>query len=124
MHSASDNIEIFMVSDTDEVIDILFDTMLQRFQDARETSFERGSEFISENVDLLYYYFHKIDMQRDESYIESPEWIKIKKATSNPKNINDDKCFQYSIPVALDHQSIGRNPQRISRIRPFISQYN
>ena len=77
MHSASDNTEIFMVSDTDEVIDILFDTMLQRFQDARETSFERGSKFISENVDLLYYYFHKIDMQKGESYIESPEWIKI-----------------------------------------------
>ena len=45
-YSASDNIEIFIGSDTDEVIGILFDTMLQKFQDARETSFERGSEFI------------------------------------------------------------------------------
>ena len=49
---------------------------------------------------------------------------KNKKATINPKNINDHNCFQCSTPVALDHQSIGRNPQRISRIRPFISQYN
>ena len=62
--SASDNIEIFMGSDTDEVIDKLFDTILQRFQEARETSFERGSEFIFENVDLLYYYFHRTDMRR------------------------------------------------------------
>ena len=59
-----------MGSDTDEVINRFFDTMLQRFQDARETSFERGSEFIFENVDLLCYYFHKINMQRAESYIE------------------------------------------------------
>ena len=45
-YSASDNIEIFMGIDTDEVIDRLFDTMLQGFQEARETSFERLSEFI------------------------------------------------------------------------------
>ena len=124
IYSASDNIEIFMGSDTDDVINNLFDTILQRFQEARETSFERGSEFIFECVDVLYYYFHRIDMRRGESYIKSPEWLKNKKATINPKNINDNNCFQYSISVALDHQSIGGDPQRISRIRPFISQYN
>ena len=53
VYSASGNIEMFVGSDTDEVIDRLFDTILQRFQDARETSYERGSEFIFENVDLL-----------------------------------------------------------------------
>ena len=63
-------------------------------------------------------------MQRGESYIESPEWIKNKKATINPKNINDDNCFQYTIPVALNHRNIGRVPQRISKIKPFITQYN
>ena len=41
VYLASDNIEIFICSDTDEVIDILFGAMLQRFQGARETSFER-----------------------------------------------------------------------------------
>ena len=122
--SASDNIEIFMGSDTDEVINNLFDTILQRFQEARETSFERGSEFIFENVDLLYYYFYRIDMRRSESYIETLEWLKNKKATINPKNMNDDNCFQYGILVALNHKEIGRNPQRLSRIRPFISHYN
>ena len=72
-----------MGSDTDEIIDGLFVTILQRFQEARQTSFERGSGFFHENVDLLYYYFHKIDMQRGESNIESPEWTKNKKI--NPK---------------------------------------
>ena len=37
VYSASKNIEIFMGSDTDEVIDSLFDTMSQRFQEARGT---------------------------------------------------------------------------------------
>ena len=68
-----------MDSNTDEIIDKLFDTILQRFQEARETSFERGSKFIHENLGLLYYYFHKTDMERGESYIETPEWLKNKK---------------------------------------------
>ena len=34
IYSASNNIEIFMGSDTDDVIDKLFDTILQRFQEA------------------------------------------------------------------------------------------
>ena len=41
IYSASNNIEIFMGSDTEEIIDKLFDTILQRFQEAKETSFER-----------------------------------------------------------------------------------
>ena len=65
VYSVSNNIEIFMSSDTNEIIDKLFDTMLQRFQEAKET-FERGSKFIPEKVGLLYYYFHKIDMKRGE----------------------------------------------------------
>ena len=75
VYSASDNIEIFMGSDTDQVLDKLSDTLLERFQEARERSFERGSKFIFENFDLLYY-FHRIDVRRGGSYIELPEWIK------------------------------------------------
>ena len=41
----------------------------------------------------------------------------------NPKN-NDNKCFQYSITVALNHQNIGNNPERISNIKPFTDNYN
>ena len=39
-------IEIFIGSNTDEVINRLFYTMLQKFQEAKETSFERGSKFL------------------------------------------------------------------------------
>ena len=30
------------------------------------------------------------------SYIDSPDWIKIKKATINPVNKKDNKCFNNS----------------------------
>ena len=87
MYSASKNIEIFMNSNTDEVIDRrLFNSMLQRFQEAKETSFKRGSKFVFENADSLYYYFQKIHINRSGSYMDSPDWLKHKKATINPKN--------------------------------------
>ena len=34
-----------------------------------------------------------MDNRKWPSYIDSPKWLKNKKATINPKN-NDDKCFQ------------------------------
>ena len=43
MYSASKNIKIFMGSNRNEVIDRLFNAMLQRFQEAKET-FEKEGE--------------------------------------------------------------------------------
>ena len=85
IYSASVLVEVFMGSDTDDIIDELFTAILERFQEARETSNDKGSQFIHESVYLLYYYFHKIDMKKGESYIEFPKWLKNKKAIINPK---------------------------------------
>ena len=52
-------------------------------------------------------------MKRGESYIEFPKWLRNKRATINPKNENDDNCFQYAITVALNRQNIARYLQRI-----------
>ena len=65
-----------------------------------------------------------INMRRGGSYLETSDWIKNKRAAINPKNIDDDYCFQYALPAALDHKDIGRDPQRISKIKPVISKYN
>ena len=44
------------------------------------------SEFVFDYVDLLYYKCHKINQNRVGSYVDSPDWIKNKKATINPIN--------------------------------------
>ena len=31
--------------------------------------------------------------------------------------------FQYTITVPLNHKNIVKDPQRISKIKPFINQY-
>ena len=82
---------MFMGSDTNNVIDKLFNTLLQRFQQAQETSNDKGSKFIPESVELLYYHSQKIDIRRAKSYIIYLDWIVSKKATINPKNQKDNK---------------------------------
>ena len=76
----------------------------------------RGSEFLFDSVDLLYYKLHKISLDRGGSYIDSPKWLKNKKATLNSKN-NDNKCFQYAITVALNQKNDKKDPQRITKIK-------
>ena len=49
---------------------------------------------------------------------------KNKGVTINPKNKNDDECFKYALTVALNNKEIGSNPQRITKIKPFINTYN
>ena len=34
--------------------------------------------------------------------------------------LNDNKCFQYATTVALSYGKINNNPEKISKIRPFI----
>ena len=106
IHSKSEQVKIYMDSVTENVIDTLFNTLLQNFQCAQETSNERGSEFIPDSVELLYYHFHRIDIRRAESYIMSPDWIASKKATINPKNKKDNECFKWSIISGLNYNKI------------------
>ena len=83
----------------------------------------KGSEIIFDSIDILHHNLNKISLNKGGSYIDSSKWLKIKKATVNPKN-HDGKCFQYAITVALNYQTIKKGPQRISKIKPFIYQYN
>ena len=115
-------IEIMIGSDTNEVIEELFKSLLQRYQENLEEKM-RGSEFVFDGVNVLYYDLNNISLNREGSYIDSGEWIKNKKATINPNN-NDNKCFQYALTVALNHEQIKDHPERISKIKPFIDQHN
>ena len=76
-------------SDTDEFIKLLFRSFLQKYQENLQNKM-RGSIFEFDGVNLLYYNFNKISLNRGESYIEPAKSIKYKKSIINPKN-NDHK---------------------------------
>ena len=71
----------------------------------------------------MYYNCLKVNFKRVGLYIYFTEWIKKKKAKTNPKT-EDDKSFQYAATVALIYEEIKWNPERVSNIKPFISEYN
>ena len=118
MHTRSVNEEFMDGSDIDEIIKVLYKSLLQKYQDNLQNKM-KGSDFIFNGVNYLYYDLNKVSISKGGSYIDSPKWLKKKKSTINPKN-NDNKCFQYAITLALNYD---RNPQRISKIKPFIENY-
>ena len=122
MYTRSDNEELMNDSDTDEIIKGLFESFLQKYEENLQEKM-KGLDFEFDGVNFLYYDFNKISINRGESYIDSPKWLKDKKSTINPKN-NDYKCFQYAVTLALNLDKINKHPQRISKIKPFIDQYN
>ena len=122
MHTKNGNIEILIGSETDAIIEELFESLLQKYQKGLEESM-KGSEVVYNSVDLLCYKLYKISLNRCGSNIDSPEWLENKEATINPKN-NDAKCFKYAITVALYPKQIKSHLERISNIKPFINQYN
>ena len=122
MYTRSDNEEFMSGDDTDEIIKLLFESFLQRFEENLQNKM-RGSEFEFDGINFFYYDFNKTSIYRGGTYIDSPKWLKNKKSTINHKN-NDDKCFQYAVTLALNLNNISKHPQRISKIKPFIDRYN
>ena len=58
MHSASDNIKFTPYNDANEVVNELFESLRSKYQDNLEISM-RGSDFIFDSVQLIYYKCHE-----------------------------------------------------------------
>ena len=74
MHLKSDNIEIMINDEAYEVVEKLFESIKNKYQNNLELM--GGSEFVFKYVHLLHYKCHKINLSRHRSYIDSPDWIK------------------------------------------------
>ena len=101
IHSRSNYIKFTPYNDVNEIVDELFESLRSRYQSTLEKSM-RGSEFIFDSGQQMYYKCHKMNYRCGGSYIDSPDWIENKKAKINQKN-KDDKCFQYVVTVALNY---------------------
>ena len=99
-------------------------SFLDDYQFSLKTKMKK-SNLTYDRVRAFYYKLHKITINTSGGlYIDSPDLIKNKKATINPKNKNDDKCMQYAVSVALNHEQIDNHPEQISKIKHFINKYD
>ena len=72
------------IDEADEVIKELSNSLKNRYQNNLELM--KGGESAFDYVQLLYYKCHKKNPNRSGTYIDTPDWIKNKKATINPIN--------------------------------------
>ena len=122
MYARSENVEIMFGDDNDDIIEQLFESLLQKHGENLQNKM-RGPDFEFDGVNFLYYDFNKASINRGGSYIDSLKWLKDKKSTITPKN-NDDKCFQYAVTLAVNLDNIDNHPERVYKIKPFIEKYN
>ena len=74
MHTKSNNVEIMIDSEKNEIIEDFFESFLQKYQEGLEESM-RESEFVYDSVDVLYYNLNKVSLSRGGSCIDSPQEI-------------------------------------------------
>ena len=120
MYTRSTPEEIIICCETEEVAENLIMSILQKYQDNSQNKM-KGSDFIFNEINYLYYDLNRTTISKGGSYIESPKWLKDKKCTINKKN-TDNKCFQYATTLALNFNNIDKHHQRISKIKPFIDK--
>ena len=65
--------------------------------------------------DEKYYFAVKSKLE-----LYSSEWLRSKKESIT----NEDNCFQNALNDSLDYQTIKTHPERISKLKPYINQYN
>ena len=76
--SRSDNIISMPSSNTNEIIEQLLTSLHKKFDDDLVLSRE-SSSFVYESIEECNIHFHKINLCRGSSFIDTPEWLKIKK---------------------------------------------
>ena len=69
----SDNVSVMRGSETNDIIRELFRSFLRYYQE--ESKIIKGSNFVSETVELMDYKLHRVRLRRGGSYIKSPEWL-------------------------------------------------
>ena len=70
---------------------------------------------INADDEKCYYFAVKSNLE-----LHSSEWLRSKKESTT----NEDNCFQNALNDSLDYQRIKKYPQRISKLKSYINQYN
>ena len=83
MNSNSSNIKFTPYSDASDVIESPVKSLRSKYQGSLETSM-KGSDFIFDSLQLMYYKCHKVNFKRGGLDIDSSDWIK--KSNSKSKN--------------------------------------
>ena len=105
---------VYNLNDMDNIVRSMIDHMAQRV----ENPALRDSKFVFDSVIRMDISIHRLNLTRGSSYISLPDWLSRKEAIINPKNL-DMKCFKWAVIAALKWKEIGRDQQRVSKLRRY-----
>ena len=71
---------------------------------------------INDDDNEKYHYF----AVKSKLELYSSEWLRSRKESIT----SEDNCFQNALNDSLDYQTIKTHPERISKLKPYINQYN
>ena len=81
------------------------------------------SGLVLKHIDKLKFNYDKYNPTRGGSYIELPEWLKLKRACINIQN-QDDTCFMYSIQCGVCKVYEKDHPNRIYKYKNLKDDLN
>ena len=84
---------------------------------------KEGSGWVVNRVICLYVNIAKYQPLKGSSYIELPKYLQTKKAIVNVKN-QDNECLKWALLSALHPVEHGRNPDRVSKYKPYENELN
>ena len=105
---------VYSLNDIDDIVRSMIGHMAQQV----ENPALRDSKFVFEMVIRMDINIHWLNLTRGSSYIPLPDWLSHKEAIIIPKNL-DIKCFKWAVIAALKWREIGRDQQRVSKLRRY-----
>ena len=105
---------VYVLNDIDSLVRSMINHMAQQV----ENPALRDSKFVFDSIIYTDISIHRLNLTRCSSFVPLPEWLSKKEAIINPKNL-DLKCFKWSVIAALKWKEIGRDRQRVSKLRRY-----
>ena len=105
---------VYNLNDKNEIVTAMIEHMAQQI----ENPALRNSKFIFDRILHMDIDFHRLNLTRSSSYILLPDWLMKKKAIIDPRN-SDMECFKWAIIAAMKWEEIGKNPERISKLKKY-----
>ena len=115
----SSMVNVYNMSDMNEIVNEMIAHMKQQIENPALSN----SRFIFDEVLHMDVDFLQLNLTRGSSYLLLPEWLARKKAIINPKNV-DRECFKWAVIVASRWEEINNNPERVSKLKRFESEFD
>ena len=112
-------VNVYNLSNLNEIVNKMIAHMKQQI----ENSALLDSKFVFDQVLHMDVDFHQLNLTRGSSYLPLPDWLAKKKVIINPLN-EDQECFKWAVIVASRWEDIDRNPQRISKLKKFVADFD